>query len=546
MQEGKIIVARLWQRYKGAPPSRAPIVLGIDRRKYRTICIYLKKSSDAPNYFVEEGCAAYYLSRKKFFRVFNLPVIWKLSRILKRQRVDILHCHRHQAAVYGAIAAKLAGVPVVFSHVHGLNRSKSGRRKFINRIVHRWMSGILTVCQAAKDDVSSDNPSVDADKIMPIGNSIDHTKFAGVTISKERAREEFDFKKDAFIFGTVGRLVPTKGCEYLIDAFVEVKKAVPNAELVFVGDGRLHGELAQRAERSGCSDSITFFGRTDKVAEILRAFDAFVLSSIAEGMPRSLLEAMAVGTPCIGTDVGGIGEILDDGKCGIVVSSGDSAKLFEAMIELAKMPLQARAELAQKAQNRVRTEYNHNVVIKRLEDIYEQQLRASGKGDRSFSDYVKHDIDIDVIETKTVPVAQLAVQYNPDRFEKYRLLHEGAADSVLDMSLSPHCRLLRAYVEQGEGIFKDIKKLAYYKMLLGYGKSKKRARARVRKFMNLYESIKKDGFNSKILVAKKPFIENDHNKGYEIYEGHHRIACCIVLGIESVTADIVEARSKVS
>jgi len=114
--ERKIKIAHLCSRYGGNVPSRSGIIMGLDTSRFETICIYLMKNSDKPNFFEEKGLKAYYISRKKFLRIFSILVIWELSRILKREKIDILHCQRYQATVYGAVAALLAGTKVVISH----------------------------------------------------------------------------------------------------------------------------------------------------------------------------------------------------------------------------------------------------------------------------------------------------------------------------------------------------------------------------------------------------------------------------------------------
>lgn len=546
MDKGKIMVARLWSRYEGQPPSRAPIILGVDPERYRTICIYLKLGEDTPNYFEEKGLKAYYISKLQFFRVFNVVAIWKLVRIFKKEQVDILHCHQHQACVYGTIAAMIAGVKVVLVHVHGLNRSKTTRRKRINSLVLRRVTMILTVGESVREDVLGNNLFVPAEKVISLGNSIEYDKFANSGISTDDARAKLGFSRSDFVFGTTGRLVPTKDCECLIDAFVEVKQSIPNAKLIFVGDGRLREQLEKQAVRCPYPEAITFLGQVDGVVEVLKAFDVFVLPSLAEGMPRSLLEAMAAEIPCVATDVGGIGEILEGGKYGRLVPARDLNSLVRAMIETAEMSQGQRQLLVQNAQTRVRDRYNHNIIVEKLERIYEHALKADCSPQKDFTDYLKLNVALRVMETKEVPLTELHVQYNPERFERYKSLHEGPAAAVLDMSMSPHCRLLRAYQQQGDRIYASIKDSAYYRMLRKYGKSKKRALEKARKFIELYESMKTNGCNSKIVIAKEPVIDNDYNAGYEIYEGHHRVACCIVLGVESITADIVEAQPKLN
>ena len=260
MKKDRITIGWLCSRYEGDAPPMAHLMLGLDPQKYRVICIYLKKTSDAVNFLEEKGYKAFYISRKEYFRVFNLLSVWKLAKILKCENVDILHCQRHQATVYGSIAAKLAKTPVVLAHVHGLNRSKKGRRKLINSIVLRWINKIIAVGQAVRLNVLNNNPVVRPERVICLNNSIDYKRFAETSVSKQQAREDIGVKEDAFVFGTVGRLAPTKGLSHLIQAFVKVKREVPNSELVIIGDGRLRDELCAEAAETTVEGSIHFLG----------------------------------------------------------------------------------------------------------------------------------------------------------------------------------------------------------------------------------------------------------------------------------------------
>ncbi len=372
MTDGKIIVARLWSRYEGGVPSRAPIMLGIDPKKYQTIFIYLMKDSEVPNFFEEKGLKVFYISKKRALRMYNLWVIYKLSRVLKREKVDILHCHRHKSTVYGTIAAALAGTPAVFAHVHGISRTKNWRRRLVNSVVLKRVNKILTVGEAVREDVLRDNPVVKPDQVVSIGNSIDYDRYANAGITKQQAKENIGLKADCFVFGTVARMAPNKGQICLIKAFEKVKNTLPSAHLVFVGDGRLRKELENAAAKTGFSDSIHFFGKRKDVPQMLRAMDAFVLPSIgSEGLPRVLLEAMAAGVPCIGTQVSGIPEIFDNGKFGVLVPPKDENALAKAMMEVANAPQRELQGLIIKAKDKVEQNYTHSIVVKKLETIYD-------------------------------------------------------------------------------------------------------------------------------------------------------------------------------
>jgi glycosyltransferase involved in cell wall biosynthesis len=530
MKDGKIVVARVWPRYDGVMTSRVPIVAGFSGEKYKTIVIYLMKNSEKPNSFEQIGCETYYISTKRYFRMFNLAVIWKVSRILKHQKVDIIQSHGHLASIYGTIAAKIAGVPVIFSHIPGMNRSRRLRRKLVNWIVFRWVNKILTTGEAVKEDVVQSNFGICPDRVISLGNSIDYDRFARIQTSKEQAKEAIGLQPNSFVFGTIGRLVPTKNFGWLISSFAKVKRSISSCQLVIIGEGKLENQLKEQAAEAGCADSIHFTGRRDDAPELLRAMDVFVLSSVAEGMPRVILEAMAAGVPCVATSVGGIIEILGNGQFGYLVNPEELHSLSETMIRLAHETSCQRQVMVEKAKQRVMDQYRHEIIIKKLESMYYDQLVAKW----SFAGYLKYGISLVNIKNTILPVDQLHVQYNPDRFEQYKSLHKGPLDTVLDMSASPHCRVLEAYRQNGHKIFANIKRCDYYRMQRFYGKSHKAAISKTKRLVELYENIKNVGFNTSIVVVDKPIIENEYNSNYEIYTGHHRVACCIQLGIKTV------------
>ena len=378
-KKNKIITARLWPRYINGIPSRAPIMLGLDSEKFETIFIYLKKDSNEPNYFEQKGCRVYYISNKKYFKIFNLFAIFKLRKILKSEKVEILHCHMHQSTIYGTIAAKLARVPIILSHVHGINRTNTWRRKLINSLLLCKLNKVLTVGEATREDVLLSNPSLHPQQVVSVGNSIDYEQYANVEIGKTQAKKILWLDEASFVFGTVGRLSTNKGHRYLIKAFAQVKRQIPSAHLLIVGKGRLYDELNELAIKMNISEFVHLPGYREDVPQILQAMDVFVLSSLAEGLPRSLLEAMASGIPCIGTSVAGIPEILDGDKYGVTIPSQDEDQLTEAMLKLAKMTENKRKELINSAKQRVRVDYSHKVVIERLKNIYETEIGLRSK-----------------------------------------------------------------------------------------------------------------------------------------------------------------------
>jgi glycosyltransferase involved in cell wall biosynthesis len=380
MRDGKIVVARLWQKYEGRFPALPKVLLRFNSDGFSTVCIYLEKRCDKPNYYEEQGCKVVYVSVKGATGMFNPLLVWKVAKILKKNKVDILHCHRHKATVYGTIAAKMAKVPVVFSHVHGLDRTRNPLRRLENRLIFRRINRVLTIGEAVRKDVVASNPGIAAEKVISIGHGIEFEKFTEVDITKAEARKLIGVPVQAFIFGTVGRLVPTKGQADLIAAFAKVQKVVPGVHLVLVGDGRLEQELKQQAANLGCQNAVTFTGKRTDVPKVLRALDCFVFPSVAEGVGCSLLEAMASSLPCIGSQVGGIPEILNDKKVGSLVGVHDIDELANVMIEYAAKSEQERAEIGKNACERVRLYYRDEIVLAKLEQVYKEEFeKATGR-----------------------------------------------------------------------------------------------------------------------------------------------------------------------
>ena len=371
MHNGKVIIARLWPGYGGAVPSDANVVAGTNTDKYQTIIIHLTKNSSNPNTYEQKGKKVFYLTQKPDLPFFKPLVFFKLAAILKREKVDILHCHKHKTVFYGTIAGKLAGVPIILAHVHGMGRTRNFKRKILNRFIFSFVDRILTVSRAVREDVIQNNPSFKSENVINVGNSIDLDSFSSVIYDKQNVRRKFGLSQDSFVFATAGRLVPTKGQQYLVEAFARIKKQITNAELIIAGIGELKDELEIQASDLGCRDSVHFPGFVENMRELYSCTDTFVLPSLAEGLPRTLIEAMASGVFCIAANAGGIPEILDNGNFGTLVPPKNSNALADAMLKAANMSQQTKSAVISAAKKYIRENYSHDVIIKKIENIYD-------------------------------------------------------------------------------------------------------------------------------------------------------------------------------
>jgi len=348
----------------------------LDKKRFNVIFIYLSSYGVEKKLIEEAGYEVFFLSNFKRVNSFRFSILFKLVRILKKHNADILHCHRHKPMVYGTIASVLAKTPVVLSHVHGLDRSRYLRRKLTNFLLFRKINRIIGCARSVRDDVLKNNPSVCPEKVIALENSVDFDFFANVSITKVEAKKKLiGVPTDAFVYGTVARFGLYKGHSFLIKAFERVRKKVPSAHLILAGDGLLKEEIQKQAAKASLDDSVHFLGRRDDIPKLLRAMDAFVLPSIgSEGMPLVILEAMAAGVPCIASSLSGIPEVIDSSDVGFLVPPRDSDALAEAMITLANAPEQKLKGIIERAKERIRTNFNHDVVMKKLGNTYEMEI----------------------------------------------------------------------------------------------------------------------------------------------------------------------------
>lgn len=302
---------------------------------------------------------------------------------LKEIRPHILHSHRYKEHILGAFAGKLSHNPLMVQTYHGLEENlpgwagvKMNLYNGINVAVGKMtVDGIVGVSSEITSVLERRYSSAD---VRCIRNGID---LAGVvpTIARASMRAQLGISPDMFAVGTVGRLMPIKGFEYLIEAFSRFRQEHGRQEskLVIVGDGPLKAMLEHCAEGYGLSHDVLFLGMRRDVYNVMRAFDVFALSSLHEGVPMVLLEAMAVGVPIVASHVGGISEILEDNREAVLVPAKDPEALAKAF-ELLAGSSEIRAELTRAAQGRVETEFSIQTSATKMRELY-RSLRDAGE-----------------------------------------------------------------------------------------------------------------------------------------------------------------------
>jgi glycosyltransferase involved in cell wall biosynthesis len=231
-----------------------------------------------------------------------------------------------------------------------------------------------------KDDLV-EHWGIPPDKIEVVYNGIDVDLFS-TPVDAVAKKAELGIPADRVIFGTVATLRPIKGLDVLLRATKQVLERCSHAHLAVVGDGPCRDELVKLAASLGISDRITFCGRREDVSEALTTFDVFVLSSLSEGFPNTVCEALVRGLPVVATDVGGVGEAVIPGETGLLVQPGDAAGLAQAMIRLAGDE-SLRRSMSGKGRELAVDRFSLRHMIGSIEAVYEDELRKLGVPDRS-------------------------------------------------------------------------------------------------------------------------------------------------------------------
>jgi len=296
---------------------------------------------------------------------FSISTVRAMAKRLRQDRVDVIHGHNPGVHHYAALAARMGGTAVCVNTRHSATNSQGlpyQERYF--RWVKPLTSHVIFDCEFVRRGLEA-KLNYPAGKCSVILNGIPLAPFL------ERPANPGS-RRPRFRFGTIGRLVPAKGHSILIDAFARVAQSAPEAELSIYGYGDLQDQLAAQIARLGLDGRVRLEGRTDHSAATLQGLDVFVFSSVNEGLPLVILEAMAAGLPVVTTDVGGIPEIAPL-ESAWLCRAGDAEALAGAMLHAMNCGnLQQRGENARRVAS---SRYGIEHMAACYQDLYRRLIR---------------------------------------------------------------------------------------------------------------------------------------------------------------------------
>jgi len=289
----------------------------------------------------------------------DFPAVLRLFKLIKNSNVDILHTYLFHANILGRVIGRLCKVPAIFSGQRNVDLWRKKHHNLIDRLTFKFCAGIISNSSAGKDFLIR-HVGIHEDKLIIVPNGID------VENCKLVKR-----KPDKFIYiAVVASLTSKKGHTYLFRAFKKLLVDNKNVKLNIIGDGPLKSELEKLSYNLKINKNINFLGFQDNIIKHLEQTDIFVLPSLWEGMPVALMEAMACGLPCLATNVGGVGELIDNNVNGLLVEPKDVDALYESMLILIKISSEERDKLGTKAREKIKEFYSKKAMITKLEKIY--------------------------------------------------------------------------------------------------------------------------------------------------------------------------------
>lgn len=294
-----------------------------------------------------------------------------LTAIVREHRIDVIHSHDYKTDLLAWIAARRTGAALLTT-AHGWT-GHSAKERWAYYPVHKRFLARFPLVVAVSSEIRDEliRNGVSSDRVRVLLNGIDPEVFSRDRALEAPMRAEYGIEQGAFAIGAVGRLEPQKRFDLLIAAFHHVHASHPEARLLIAGDGSLRASLQQQIDDARLGPVCRLLGQVHDIVGFHHALNLFVQSSIYEGTPNVVLEAMALETPLVATDVGGTEELCVPDVNGIIVPPEDVAALSAAMCHAAG-DAAGRRRRAEAARSRVVEHLSFSRRVRALDDIYEE------------------------------------------------------------------------------------------------------------------------------------------------------------------------------
>ena len=302
----------------------------------------------------------------------DIWALYQFYRTFRDLRTNVLITTKWREFLLASLAGKLAGVPVI---VMCLGLRVDPKDDLKRRVIFRTVNRVIVNAMPIKQALAA-KPWIDGRKIDVIYNGVDLEYFSPDSWNGS-LREEIGVGRDTPLIGTIGALTPQKGHRFLIDTIPLIKKEVPQAKFIIVGEGFLRPNIEKQIRESDLQENVVLTGFRTDIPAVLKSIDFLVLSSDNEGMAWVILEAMAMKKAVVATDICGTDEAVIDGKTGLVVDFGDREGLAQAILTLIKNK-KLRDDMGEKGWKLARQKFSHENMFLETESLLMRCLSCHG------------------------------------------------------------------------------------------------------------------------------------------------------------------------
>jgi glycosyltransferase involved in cell wall biosynthesis len=350
----------------GGERVAAAVTAALDPERFdRALCVTRPSPHDQLEELRGAGVTVIELDRRRRLQ----PLAWlPLVRHARRHGVDILHCHKFGSNAWGAVTARLIRAPVLVTHEHSWSFTGDRRRMLVDRHVIAPRAAAMVAVSSLDARRMVEIEHLPRDKVRVIPNGIVTPRVADPLA----LRRELAIDPAVPVVGFVGRLRPEKRVDLILAAAATLLSE-RKLHVVLVGAGPEEAALRDQVREAAIADAVTFLGFRSDATTLAAGFDVAVLASDREGAPLTLLEYMALGRPIVATSVGGIPEIVEDGRHAMLVPPGDAAALAGAIGRLLGDPTE-RLRLGAEAAARQAAQFSFDEMTRRVESLYLELL----------------------------------------------------------------------------------------------------------------------------------------------------------------------------
>ena len=339
------------------------IVKKLPKESYNIFAACLYNPGEIQELINKEGIKTYNLNQKGLLRGWlGIQVIKKIRKILKEHNIDIIHTHLIRADIYGRLAAIINNTPIIITTIHNLDFYRIEKKylflKLLDSYLSRFNNKIIAVSKSVVD-FTINNQNIPQYKFVTIYNSIDIEQFKFSTRKNKLNNKNFTV-------GFLGRLHKQKDLPTLLEAAKIIDKKNKKIRFLIGGKGQEKEQLLKITNNLNLKHTVKFIDHVNDINSFFAKIDVFVLSSIVEGHPLALLEAMASGLPCVATNVGGIPETIINGESGFIVEKSNPLHLAIRILDIANSVLlqqnmgnRGRKIIAEKFDSKIITQKHH-------------------------------------------------------------------------------------------------------------------------------------------------------------------------------------------